>query len=109
MPSGPKRILTPLTRCDRSSAVCSSATAATSGLKALICSSSRSTFFPATRATALNCELFLEMTSSVLRPIEPVDPRIVIRFILTIIQKGEVFYPYRGLSYQITFSIIQHQ
>src|SRR3989339_450941 len=59
-----------------------SATAAISGLNALICSSSSSMLFLAVSPTTLNLSRYLAITSSALRPMEPVEPKIVICFIL---------------------------
>ena len=60
------------------SAACSSAIATSSGITARACSASNSQFPPAANAHADNSGC-AEITSSVCRPILPVEPRIVIR------------------------------
>src|SRR5690606_5182000 len=62
-------------RAASSVAVSGAATATTFGRKARICCSSSSTFRPAASATTSKRSGKRETTSSALRPMEPVDPR----------------------------------
>src|SRR5438132_907111 len=81
-PSVPLRIVVfrPLHRARRRSAAARSAMAPTAGENVRTCSSSLSTLPLAVRPTAWNFSVNLLMMSRVLVPMEPVEPRMTIRF-----------------------------
>src|SRR6059036_707986 len=81
-PSVPLRIVVfrPLHRARRRSAAAWSAMATTAGENVRTCSSSLSTLPLAVRPTAWNFSVNLLMMSRVLVPMEPVEPRMTIRF-----------------------------
>ena len=79
--------------CARSSAAFSSQTAASFGENSLICSSSFSMFLPAL-IPRTSISLFARTTSSVCVPIEPVEPKIAIFFIVTkFLLPSEIYKP----------------
>src|SRR5881397_3453574 len=87
-PSVPFRIVVfrPLHRARRRSAAAGSAMATTAGENVRTCSSSLSTLLAAVRPTAWNFSGNLLMMSRVLVPMDPVEPRMTIRFMRVVPQ-----------------------